>query len=70
MEYKRETFFLKILCPIFESEISMLHLKLTEQELEMLFGNALSVCFFGNGVSRTLICHGITKEKLPLSYNI
>ena len=37
MEYKRETFFPKILCPIFESEISMLHLKLTEQEMEMLY---------------------------------
>ena len=35
MDYKREVFFLKILCHIFDSEMSMLPLKLTEQALEM-----------------------------------
>ena len=36
---------------------------------KVILGNALSVCFFGNGIGRTLICHGITKGRLPFPYN-
>ena len=50
MDYKREVFFLKILCHIFDSEMSMLPLKLTKQALEMFpqkffLRTALSVHF-------------------------
>ena len=31
---------------------------------------ALSPCFFGNRIGRTVICHGITKGRLPFSHKI
>ena len=71
MDHKREVFFLKILCHIFESGKSRLPLKLKVQALEMsppkvISRTALPVFFFfGNKISGAIICHGTTKGRLP-----
>ena len=70
MDHKREVFFLKILCHIFESDKSRLPFKLKVQALEMslqkLFRELLYLyIFFGNEISGAIICHGTTKGRLP-----
>ena len=70
MDYKREVFFVKIPCHIFESKMSMIpdisqidRTGVGDVPPKVLLRTTLSVCFFQNRIGRAVICHGTTKER-------